>query len=225
MDGLAEAKRLDHHGIVAGVIKDLQLVAMIDELLGSDACEEISEGESVAGMIINGLDFTNRPLSLTPQFFKQIPVEDLFRDGVEAEHFNRHKLGRSLDKIHKFGCEGFFAHLAMKVAQVEGVNTQILSLDTTSFYVTGEKYEDTDENAVRVTHGYSKDHRPDLPQIVQELLVSHDEGIPLAMCCHNGNASDNVIFTSRCAELKESVNFKKSDAILVADNKLYCEKK
>jgi len=225
MEDLAVSKRLDHHGIVAGVIKDLGLIPLIDEALGSSGCEEISEGEAVAAMIINGLGFTDRPLSLTPQFFNQVPVEELFREGVDSNHFNRHKLSRALDKIHRYGSSRLFLLLANSAAQQEGIaKNEPVSLDTSSFSVTGAKYEDTDENEVKISHGFSKDHRPDLPQIIQELIVSHDASVPLAMCCHSGNASDNTVFTERCEELKSKLEFKDGNKILVADSKLYCEK-
>ncbi len=39
----------------AGVIKDLKIIEMIDERLGTYDGETLSAGETVAGMIINGL--------------------------------------------------------------------------------------------------------------------------------------------------------------------------
>lgn len=100
-----EVKRLDHLGIVAGVIKDLKIIEMIDERLGTYEGETLSAGETVAGMIINGLGFSNKPLSLTPLFFENCPVELLFRECVNAEDFNRFKLGRVLDRCHGYGTE------------------------------------------------------------------------------------------------------------------------
>ena len=72
---------------------------MIDARLVPDSQEEITPGEAVAGMILNGLGFANRPLSLTPHFFANKPLDLLFRAGVCAEMFNRLKLGRTLDEI------------------------------------------------------------------------------------------------------------------------------
>jgi len=71
-------KRLDHHEIVAGVIEDLQIVSLLDQYLPQDEKQEISPGEAVKGMLMNGLGFANRPLSLSPQFFTNLPVEHLF---------------------------------------------------------------------------------------------------------------------------------------------------
>ena len=90
--------RLDHLGVIAAVIKNLGLIDMINTRLVPDAQEVITPGEAVAGMILNGLGFANRPLSLTPQFFAHTPLDLLFREGIDAEMFNRFKLGRTLDE-------------------------------------------------------------------------------------------------------------------------------
>ena len=102
-----EIKRLDHLGIVAGVIKDLKLIEAIDQRLQKDENDQemITPGEAIAGMIMNGLGFSDRPLSLTPQFFETKALETLFRPGVSADYFNRHKLGKVLDTAHDYGCE------------------------------------------------------------------------------------------------------------------------
>lgn len=96
---LAHVERLDHLGLIASVIKDLGLIEMIETRLVPDEQEEITPGEAMAGMILNGLGLANRPLSLTSQFFAHKPLDLLFREGVRAERFNRLKLGRTLDEV------------------------------------------------------------------------------------------------------------------------------
>jgi Domain of unknown function (DUF4277) len=96
-------ERLDHLGLVAAVIKDLGLVGLSDAHLKPDEQEEIPPGEAPAGMILNGLGFANRPLSLTPQFFANKPLALRFRPGGEAEMCKRFKLGRPLDEITTYG--------------------------------------------------------------------------------------------------------------------------
>ncbi len=243
--------RVDHHGIVAGTIKDLGLIQMIDDMLGRHPEEKISAGEAVAGMIINGLGFTDRPMTLTPQFFENCPVELLFREGVSARDFNRFKLGRTLDNIFEHGCDVFFSQLAEFSCKQEGIDTRFCHLDTTSFSFNGQYSEEKDEKnsailsteevlkqecqdtssfneiltdvpqAIKITHGYSKDHRPDLKQVVLELIVSQDSGVPFLSKAWDGNTSDNEIFTQRTNALIEA--FKKSETpkFLIADSKLY----
>ena len=93
-------ERLAHLGLIASVMKDLGLIAMIDRRLVPDEQEVSTPDEAVAGMLLHGLGFANRPVSLTPQFFANKPLALLLREGIDAEMFNRFKLGRSLDEAY-----------------------------------------------------------------------------------------------------------------------------
>ena len=217
----AEVERLDHLGIIAGVISDLKLVEFIDERIPRDSREEISCGETVAGMILNGLGFSDRPLTLTPQFFENKALSHLFRPGVNAEHFNRFKLGRALDDCHAYGCDLLFAEVSAKICKAEGVDTKFNSLDTTTFVLTGDYNADSDEHTIEITHGYSKDHRPDLKQAVLEIMCSHDGGVPVISKSWNGNASDTKIFRARAKALKDNFKAAEGPHYLIADSKLY----
>ncbi|SCA62870.1 hypothetical protein SCG7086_AE_00340, partial [Chlamydiales bacterium SCGC AG-110-P3] len=217
----AESQRIDHLGIIAGVIKEIKLVELIDERVSVDDKEEISTGEAIAGMILNGLGFSNRPMTLTPQFFENKALEKLFREGVKADHFNRFKLGRSLDDCYDYGTGELFAEVAATVCAQEGVDQRFNSLDTSALALSGEYDCDADENAILITHGYSKDHRPDLKQAMIEMMVSQDGGVPLIFEALDGNSADTTVFRERATALMD--NFKNSEAprYLVADCKLY----
>ena len=216
-----QIERLDHLGIVSGVIDDLKIVEMIDARITPHERELITTGEAVKGMILNGLGFSNRPLSLTPQFFENTPLTLLFRGGVKAEHFNRFKLGNSLDDIHSYGCDLLFSEIALAVCQQEQVETRFRSLDTTNFSLHGEYLPDTDIQAVEITYGHSKAHRPDLKQVTLELMSSQDGGIPLYTKSWDGNASDNVIFETRARSLIDVFKKSPTPQYLVMDSKAY----
>jgi transposase len=134
---------------------------MIDTRLVPDEQEEITPGEAMAGMILNGLGFANRPLSLTPQFFAHTPLDLLFREGVRAEMFHRFQLGRTLDEVYAYGGELLCSELALAVCVQEGIALRFHHLDTTSFSLSGDSMPDSDAQAISITHGYSKAHRPD----------------------------------------------------------------
>jgi transposase len=216
-------ERLDHLGLIASVIKDIGLIDMIDSRLVPDEQEVITPGEAVAAMILNGLGFANRPLSLTPQFFANKPLDLLFREGIDAEMFNRFKLGRTLDEASAYGCDLLFQELALAVCAQEGIDLRFNHLDTTSFGLTGEYIPDSDAHAIYITHGYSKDHRPDLKQAVLELMVSQDGGIPFVSKSWDGNTSDTRVFQERAEALMSAFKSTSSPRYLVADAKLYCE--
>ena len=216
-------ERLDHFGLIASVIKDLGLIAMIDARLVPDAQEALTPGEAVAGMIINGLGFANRPLSLTPQFFANTPLDLLFHAGIHADLFNRFKLGRTLEEVSAYGCDLLFSEIAVAVCAQEGIALRFKPLDTTSFALTGEYVPDSDEQAMTITHGHSKDSRPDLKQAVLARMVSQDGGGPLVSKSWDGNTSDTVMFQERAAALLATFQRSPTPRYVVADCKLYNE--
>src|SRR2546428_5303412 len=216
-------ERVDHLGLIACMIKDLGLIRTIDARLVPDEQEAITPGEAVAGMILNGLGFANRPLSLTPQFFAHTPLDLLCRGGVHAEMFNRFKLGCTLDEVYAYGCDLLLSELAVAVCAQERIDLRFNHLDTTSFALSGDYVPDSDEQAIAITHGYSKDHRPDLKQVVLELMVSQDGGVPLLSKSWDGNASDSQIFQERAAALMATFQRSPTPRYVVADAKLYNE--
>lgn len=83
------------------------------------------------------------------------------------------------------------------------------------------------ENIVKLTHGHSKDHRPDLKQVVMSLVVSGASSIPIWMEPQNGNSSDKKTFPET---IKKVRSFQKQlkgcpEFKWVADSALYNKEK
>jgi len=217
-------ERLDHLGIISQTIKDLGIIELIDQRIPAHDQEYISAGEAVAGMILNGLGFSNRPMSLTPQFFENKPLDLLFRSGVTADQFNRFKLGRTLDELQQYGTSLLFSEIALKACDQEQIDLRFNHLDSTSLTVSGQYEVDENEPAtITLRRGYSKDHRPDLKQAVLEMMVSQDGGVPLMCQAWDGNSNDSRIFKERSQALFEQFQTGDSPRYLIADSKLYSQ--
>jgi transposase len=76
------------------------------------------------------------------------------------------------------------------VADLLNLEVDLLFFDTTSTYFERDSEEDDDGGFRR--YGHSKDHRPDLPQIVIGLAVTR-EGIPVRVWCWPGNTNDQTV--------------------------------
>lgn len=190
---------LDHHGLIAATCEELRLGERIDKRLGQRGKRIVSFGKASVAMVLNGLGFTGRPLYLTPQFFENKAMEALLGSGIEAQHLNDDALGDTLDAIAAYGPSKLFAEVAHEVALVEDLLNGLTHVDTTSFSVAGEyaiteaeKPEEKTNNpqVIKLTHGFSKDHRPDLKQAVLSMAVAGGSGVPLWMTPCDGNASD-----------------------------------
>ncbi|MBD2580567.1 DUF4277 domain-containing protein [Oscillatoria sp. FACHB-1406] len=55
---------LDHLGLVAGLIDEIGIVEIINEITGEHKSELVSVGMGVKGMILNGLGLVSAPLYL-----------------------------------------------------------------------------------------------------------------------------------------------------------------
>jgi transposase len=105
----------------------------------------------------------------------------------------------------------------------EGIDLRFNHLDTTSFSLSGEYIPESAEQAITITHGYSRDHRPDLKQVVLERMVSEDGGIPFVSRSWDGNTSDIGIFQTRAQALLAAFQHAPHPRYLIADSKLYHE--
>jgi transposase len=119
-----EVSRLDHLGILVGTMDDLGFSEFIDTRVGAYDGERISIGQRIKGLVLNGLGFSNRPLSLVLQFFEGICLERLIGEGIESVDFNRHKLSRCLDRVWDYGCESLFGEVAIYCARQSGIDTK-----------------------------------------------------------------------------------------------------
>ena len=235
-------ENLDHLGLVAGLVDDLGIVQKINELVGEQPGEIVSPGLVVKAMIINGLGMVSAPLYLFSKFFEGKAIEHLLGVGIQASHLNDDRLGRVLDKLYLAGITEIFTTIALSAAQKFEINTDRSHLDSSSFHLHG-KYEEelpsvsfehteregnksdfSSTNAqispvpIKITYGYSRDHRPDLKQFILDLICSGDGDVPLFLRVASGNESDSSIFASICQDFKNRLNF---DSLMVADSALY----
>nr|WP_052327067.1 IS1634 family transposase [Prochlorothrix hollandica] len=210
-----DVKDIDHLGIIAGIMDEMDLVGLIDQLIPPHSLEKISVGIAVKAMVLNCMGFLTSPFYLFSQFFEGKAVEHLLGEGIKAEHLNESRLGRTLDEIFKYGVSQLFVQIVMVAVKVFGVEITSGHADTTSLSVEGEykdgvlreaeeeegeegekgekgdkAEEDDGLKPIKVKEGYSRDHRPDLKQIMMGLVTNGAEGIPLMMAVRDGNEAD-----------------------------------
>ena len=214
-------RNIDHLGIIAGIVDQIGLVEIVNAEIGENSQEKISAGIVVKAMILNGLGFVSAPLYLFSKFFEGKAIEHLLGEGIKAKDLNDDKLGRVLDKLYKVGLTQLFIKIALAAVKIFGVKMDKLHLDSSSMSVEGEYLEKGEkEGILKITHGYSRDKRPDLKQFMIDLICTGDGDIPLYFRVGDGNESDQKVFAQIIQEYQKGWQI---EALFVADAALYSE--
>jgi len=229
------AKVVDHLGLIAGMVEELGIVEVIDKAIVQDTNKRhLSIGQVVKALIINGLGFTGRPMYLTPQFFTTKATEILIGEGIEASQINDNTIGRAMDALYEYGVSPLFGQISVNAFEALHLQPQMIHLDSTSFKVFGDDYAPSDKfitqdedgqdirpSVIEVTHGYSKDHRQDLAQVMLNMIVENRAGIPMAIEALSGNSSDKATFAKSAETYASMIQAQTTDACVTADSALY----
>jgi transposase len=209
--------------IVSAYAARIGLVEEIDRLLHCQM--EVSPGRVVLALILDALSGRSALFRLE-QFFADKNVEHLLGKDIPRSKLNDDTLGRVLDRLSKVGSNTVLGSVAIRVMKSFDLDLSCVHHDTTSHKVYGDyllyEWEGHSQPFV-ITHGFSKDHRPDLKQLVHSLLCV-DHGIPIYSKLLDGNASDKNINRDLIPEMvKRMRTLGRQDFIYVADSALVTE--
>ena len=130
------------------------------------------------------------------------------------------QIGRSLDKLFKADRSSLQTETILNAISSYEIDTSTIHNDTTSVKFFGE-YTHQSSQSIQLKRGHSKDHRPDLKQLIYNLSVCSDGAIPIHFKCYDGNTTDDSIHIETWMTLRSLL--KRSDFLYVADSKLCTE--
>jgi len=136
---------------------------------------------------------------------------------VYGGKFSDDVLARALDRLFETDRASLLTGAVLKAVKADAVDLSQIHQDTTSVKLTGA-YQKQQRRAVQLVRGFSKDHRPDLRQLVYELSVTHDGAIPVLFKAHDGNRTDDSLHWDNWQMLRGLIG--RSDFLYVADSKL-----
>lgn len=193
----------------------------IDTLVEWDSSQcKLSPGQRITSIVMNTLEGRS-PLYRMQEYMTDKDVGKMFGDDIQAEHFNDDALGRGLDKFYRAGPSKIFGSVITKVLTEEELRIDPLHGDTTSVPVQGEFPQQVDEQ-LDITHGHSKDKRPDLKQFKYGLVVTPD-GVPVEGTIDDGNDSDKTWNKRLLGRLANNLPEEADMPTYVADSQLISE--
>lgn len=170
---------------------DIGLVDLINHQVRWDTQQcHVSPGERLLAMILDVLTGKS-PLYRIIERWTATDVAVMVGAGRQAADFTDDSLGRALDKLGRAQPARVFSAVAAQAYVREGITLGSGHWDSTSRSLTGD-YTQSETAAVQPAHGHSKDHRPDLKQILLTLFVNRD-GVPLFGTVESGQRSDKTL--------------------------------
>ena len=186
---------------------------------------EVRPGVIVLGMVLDTLSGRS-PLYHLEESFEDCDRGLLFGEALAASDFNDDNVGRVLELLYEVGTQKIFSSVSVAALQRFSLSTEHVHFDTTSVNLYGDYPNAADEGApFEITHGYSKDKRPDLKQFVLSMLCVGGD-VPIYAQIEDGNASDKSVNHRVLSEVSEHMNAHgiQADAfIYVADSALVTE--
>src|SRR5438046_5309003 len=220
-----------HLPLVLGVVRKLNVAALIDTFCPPHPANVLSCGRGVEALLLAILD-GHHALYKVGARLEARGMLPLLQPGLTRASLHDYRLGQILDALFAANLNRVFGAVALRALEVYAIPTPWLHQDTTTITLYGayEEARRTDGQAPQVpagpvppcpAYGHSKDGHDDLKQVLLSLGVS-SEGLPLRMGLRDGNTSDSTatpVANAECVALGL-----RGVRGLVADSQAYCKR-
>jgi transposase len=208
---------LDHLPLVGAMLRELAVEETLTALIPPHERNAVTVGECVEALVLMILT-GEHALSRVAGVLASYDLEVIFQHPLDAAHFHDNRLGRALDALWQAGLDRLYGAVISQAIQRYALDLARLHTDTTSLKVYGA-YERDDEEGPLVTFGYSRDHRPDLKQLLFGLTVTAD-GVPVWGHMTDGNRSDSIEQRFHITHLRQYLP-DLGAPLLIADSKFF----
>jgi transposase len=215
--------RLGPLPLVNHFLDQLGLDALLDRFVPTtDGRCQLGYGKAI-GVLVRSLLVEREPIYRHHETVRTFACEVFRLDPQEIVLLRDDHLGRSLDRLFDADRGTLMTELVVTMSRRFQVRLDELHNDSTTVRVTGQ-YRRATGRSIRgrrapwITYGYSKDHRPDLKQLLVVLTSTRDGAIPVAFRSADGNTNDTTTHLETWEELCRAIG--RADFLYVADSKL-----
>jgi len=220
-----KSERLGPLPLVNHFIERMGLAAILDKYVAtSDPRCRVSHAKAL-GVLLRSIVVEREPIYRAQETVHGFAT-GLF--GVaggdpELKSLSDDRLGRALDHLFEADRAALLTEVVLAVAKRFAVQLEQLHNDSTSIAFCGQ-YRDqspsarSGKRAPAITYGYSKDHRPDLKQLLFILTTDADGGVPVQFRTADGNTNDSITHIQTWSALRAVAG--RADFLYVADSKL-----
>ena len=217
------SERLGPLPLINHFIDRLDLAALLDKYVPTRDRRCALPHAAALGVLLRSLIVEREPI------YRQSETAHGFAPGLfglaaaDMAHLGDDRLGRALDRLFDADRAALLTEIVVAVGQQFAVRFDQLHNDSTSVAFCGQYRaargrELRGRSAPAITYGHSKDHRPDLKQLLFILTVDADGGVPVQFRVADGNSNDSTTHIESWNTLRAVAG--RADFLYVADSKL-----
>jgi len=203
--------------LIYEIAQRINLKDILYESIPLQGNEEMPTVETLMLLIYN-LTTGKSPLYELEAWVNDLNLEAIglgsYKDTI---NFTDDRFGRALDKLFEVDRASLMTKIVLAVVKAFNIELEQIHNDSTSIKAFGE-YPHKSSSGLEFKKGVSKDHRPDLKQLVYSLTISHDGSVPIHYKAYPGNRNDDSTHIETWTMLSQT--FQKKDFLYVADCKL-----
>ena len=214
--------RLGPLPLVNHFIERLGVHRVFEQHLPADARCRVSHAAAL-GVLLRSIVVEREPIYRQHETVHDFAPGMFGLDEQQMQHLGDDRLGRALDRFFDADRTAVLTELVLAAARGFGVSFDELHNDSTTVKLCGS-YRQARGRRIRqrtapaISYGFSKDHRPDLKQLLFILTMSADGNVPVAFRCADGNGSDSRTHIETWNTLRAVAG--RADFLYVADSKL-----
>jgi len=182
--------------------------------------EKVSVADSLMLLIYN-ITCGRQPLYELEEWISKMHPKMFGYTFFEKGLFNDDRFGRALDKLYHVDRASLMTEIVVNAAKTINLKFDQLHNDSTTVKAFG-KIPGKTHTGLQLKKGNSKDHRPDLKQLVYCLTVSADGFVPIHYKTYSGNITDDTTHIETWSTLTNIIG--KQDFLYVADCKVCTDK-
>lgn len=209
--------------VVNWFLDRLRLNEILGRYLPADDARLRLAPATVVELVVRNIVVSHEPLYALSEWASPYQPSLLDLEDGDLSALNDDRVGRTLDRLFDADRASLLTELVVGMINEFHLDVTRLHNDSTSVsfhgdYENASGHERGGQPTPAITHGFSKDRRPDLKQLLYILSVSADGAVPVAFRCAAGNTNDDTTHVETWDTLRKLVGT--SSFTYVADSKL-----
>jgi transposase len=216
-------ERLGPLPLIGHFLRRLDLDRRLDRFVPTmDRRVRVPYGKAL-GVLLRSILVEREPIYRQHETVNGFAPECFGLDPEEATAISDDAIGRALDRLFDADRAAILTDIVVAAVREFDVALDELHNDSTTVsfcgqYRAAQGRKLRGQRAPAITYGFSKDHRPDLKQLLFILTTSDDGGVPLQFRCEDGSTNDAPTHQETWDFLCKATG--RTDFLYVADSKL-----